>query len=346
MNNFDLIIKEILRGPPNSGIEDYAEMYRRSPTQNQFWKDKRVDMSKIKCPVYIRGSDVSNLHNMGSIRAWKEIPHDKKWIQWGSYNEWFELYSIPESADELQVFFDRYLRGIDNDWERKTPKVRWAALQFGDRPAIHDIVLKDFPVPDTQYLEFFLSTDGRLSQQPLSTAQSLAYNSEDRESWVEFTHTFSEPSRLIGHPKCTLYVSCNTRDDFVVFVILRKKDKNGKDLFHLNFPFEASPVNSIDEIPPEQQHSVNLHMGQMGILRASHREIDESKSLHPNFPFHPHERQQKIPPGTVVKLDIGIWAMGVDFDAGESISLRVSLPIFLTQIISTIDWTKTNRRSL
>jgi predicted acyl esterase len=30
-----------------------------------------------------------------------------------------------------------------------------------------------------------------------------------------------------------------------------------------------------------------------------------------------------VPKGTVVKLEIGIWALGVDFAAGESISLRV-----------------------
>ena len=48
MSNFDLIAKEIVRGQPNSGLEDFAEMYRRSATQNNYWKDKRVDMTKIK----------------------------------------------------------------------------------------------------------------------------------------------------------------------------------------------------------------------------------------------------------------------------------------------------------
>ena len=93
---------------------------------------------------------------------------------------------------------------------------------------------------------------------------------------------------------------------------------------HLNFPVEATPVKSIDEIPEKQRASLNLHQGSMGILRASQRAVDETRSIHPQFPFHPHEKQEKVPPGTIVKLEIGIWAMGVDFDAGESISLRVS----------------------
>ncbi|KAI1344442.1 hydrolase [Xylariaceae sp. FL0016] len=322
MSNFDLIAKAIVRGPVNSGLEDFDEMYRRSATQNAYWKDKRVDMTKIKCPAYIRGSDVSSIHTMGSVRGWLEIPHDKKWIHWGSKQEWYELYSEPHSMEQLQVFFDKYLRGVDNDWEN-TPKVRWSALQFGDREPIDDIVLEDFPVPNTEYRELFLQPNGKLLKDKATSAGSVSYNSEDYKSWTEFTYTFAEDARLIGLPKAVLYVSCQDRDDFTVFVILRKKDKDGKDLMHLNFPFKATPVTSISQIPQKDQASLNLHLGSFGILRASQRAIDDSRSIHPQFPFHPHEKQEKITPGTVVRLEIGIWAMGVDFDAGESISLRV-----------------------
>lgn len=327
MDNFDLITKEILRGKPSSGVEDFAEMYRRSPVMNSFWADKRVDFTRIRCPTYIRGSDVSGLHNMGSIRAWLEIPHEQKWIQWGSYQEWFELYSMPESETSLTSYFDHYLRGVDNDWT-KTPKVRWDVLQFGDKAPIQDVELEAYPVPDTQYQEFFLSNDSKLSRGLPSQAQKLSYSSEDKSSWVEFTHTFAEPSRLLGLPKTILYMSCDAQDDFVVFVILKKKDKDGKDMMQLNFPFSAAPIKSIKEINDKSTHSVNTHVGQMGILRVSHRSIDRSKSIHPNVPFHPHDKQEKVPAGEIVKLEIGIWALAVDFDAGESISLRVRSSLF------------------
>jgi predicted acyl esterase len=114
MSNFDLIAKAIVRGPETSGLEDFEEMYRRSPVSNRFWEDKRVDMSRVKCPVFIRGSDVSSIHTMGSIRGYLEVLHSNKWIQWGSKQEWYELYSIPESMNELGLFFDRYLKGKDN----------------------------------------------------------------------------------------------------------------------------------------------------------------------------------------------------------------------------------------
>jgi predicted acyl esterase len=34
--------------------------------------------------------------------------------------------------------------------------------------------------------------------------------------------------------------------------------------------------------------------------------------------------RRKFSPGTVVKLEIGIWAMGVEYEAGEGLQVRVS----------------------
>lgn len=118
-------------------------------------------------------------------------------------------------------------------------------------------------------------------------------------------------------------MSCEALDDLVVFVQLRKLGKNGKELAQLQFPFSRAPVNSIDEISDKDRGSVTLHHGSIGILRASQRKIDSSRSIHPQFPFHPHDEVQKVPKGEVVKLEIGIWAMGVDYEEGESIQVDI-----------------------
>lgn len=289
MSNFDLITKEILRGPANSGVEDFAEMYRRSPTMNALWADKRVDMTRIQCPVYIRGSDVSNLHNMGSIRAWMEIPHSQNWIRWGSYQEWYELYECAEAHEELFRFMDRYLKDEQNGWEQDTPKVRWAALRYGDRGAVHDIVLENYPVPNTEYRTLYAAPGGKLADSPPTEVSTLSYNSGDRHSWVELTHTFPEPTRLIGIPKTVLYMSAADAEDFTVFVILRKKDQNGRDLMHMNFPVHATPVASIHDIPQEgtkQHQSAPRPNGHPARLPAPHRPGSERA---PPFPL-PHAR--------------------------------------------------------
>ena len=52
--------------------------------------------------------------------------------------------------------------------------------------------------------------------------------------------------------------------------------------------------------------------------------IEPSMSIHPQYPFHPHDKAEKIPPGTVVELEIGLWAMGIEYEAGESLRVQVS----------------------
>jgi predicted acyl esterase len=227
MSNFDLITHFILKtNNPGGGIEDFNEMYRRSPLSNAYWADKRPDMTKIQVPVFISGSDFSSIHTMGAVRGWMELPHDKKWIRWSSHQEWFELYCDPHADAELHKYFDLYLRGVENDWEQM-PKCRWSALQFGDKEAIDNIPFADFPIPDTQYREFHLSSSGLKDQVP-TTTEVTTYNSEESTSMAEFTYTFPQKARLIGLPKAVLYVSCPTHDDMNVFVILRKRDKEGK----------------------------------------------------------------------------------------------------------------------
>lgn len=283
MSNFDLITREIIKG--NSGVEDFAEMYRRSGgISNAYCEDKRADMSKIKCPVFISGSDFSSIHTMGAVRGYMEVPHHEKWIRWSSHQELYELYCDEHADQELHDYLDLYLKGLKNDFVEKTPKVRWSALQFGDRPAIDNIPYPDFPIPSTDYKEFYLY-DNTLNTSPASFPSTTTYNSEDGSSIAEFTLTFPIKTRLIGLPKAIVYMSCPSHNDMNVFVHLRKRSKTGELLLHLCFPFEAAPVNSIAEIPEKQRQSTNLHTGSVGVLRASHRAFDREKSIHPKFSF-------------------------------------------------------------
>lgn len=263
---------------------------------------------------------------MGAIRGWLEIPVKDKWLRFHGTQEWYDLWGNSKSVEELLAFFDRYLKGLDNDWE-STPKVRMSLLQFGDRGPLDEVVVQDFPVPDTDYQRFYLGPGDSLStKEGLSqrTSDSLSYDSTDGSSFVSFSHKFDSNARILGIPKVILYMSCDSTDDMDVYVILRKLSKTGEPLLSLNIPWSKIPPKTIDEIPADKRTEVILYTGAIGMLRASHREIDIFKSMHANWPYHPHEREEKIPPGQIVKLEIGIWATGMAFEAGESIQLRIS----------------------
>lgn len=71
------------------------------------------------------------LHTMGSVRAFREINTDKKWLRFHPHQEWYEDY-LHTSVDDLDRFFERYLKGVDNGWEN-TPRVRVSMYRYGER---------------------------------------------------------------------------------------------------------------------------------------------------------------------------------------------------------------------
>lgn len=315
-----LIVKYMLRG--HNGMESFKEMYKQHPLANSWWNDKRPNMKKITVPTYITGTWTNTMHGMGAIRGWLEVDTPDKWLRWHPWQEWYDLWGNPQANAELFQFFGRYLKGEDNGWE-KTPKVRMAVLKFGTSDPIENLVVDDFPLPQTEYKHLYLQPNGLLSNGAPGEASVASYNSESADS-LAFRQTFQHKTQIIGIPKAVLYMSCDDYDDMDVYVLIEKLDRTGKPMMNLNIPWKGIPVKSFEEFTPQQSTEVVLYKGPVGILRASHRAFDAEKSMHPNWPFHPHEREEKVERGTVVKLEIGIWAMGVEYEEGESLQVCIS----------------------
>jgi hypothetical protein len=298
-------------------------------------------MTKINVPAYITGSDFGSIHTMGSIRGYIQIDSPHKWIRWAAWQEWHDLWSVPETSKhtfllfyivailsafvdvELMAFFDKFLKGIDNDWE-KTPRVRWTTLQFGDNEPIQNIELDDFPPPQTDYRTLYLTSQGGLSAEKPSDISQIAYESNEKNSRAAFVYTFPEDTRLLGLPKAHLYMSCPDGEDWSICVELQKLDSEGKQMRNCNIPFSRTPHKSMKEVPDSFKNGLLVFDGSTGLLRASRRHIDPSKSMHPNYPFHPHDRTELVPKGNIVELEVGIWAIGVDYKKGESLRVVVN----------------------
>lgn len=199
------------------------------------------------------------------------------------------------------------------------------ALQFGDKDPIEDIVVDDWPLPETKYTDFYLTGDNQLSLEAPRTCSSVIYDSEHpTQGLANFDFKFEKDARLMGLPKATLYMSCDAIEDICVFVSIRKLDKDGSLLKHVQVRMDRRWVKKYADIPAKDHSGVIIHPGSLGILRASRRAIDRSKSLHPNWPFHPHDKDEKVPVGQIVQLEVGIWHLGADWEAGQSLRLEVS----------------------
>jgi predicted acyl esterase len=263
---------------------------------------------------------------MGSIRGWMQLNTKDKWLRWDPFQEWYDLWAVQESIDELASFFDHYLKGENNGWT-ETARVRMASLTYGDKEPIYPIVEDDFPLPRTEYRTLYLGAEQTLQTATPSESSVVSYNSESGTnpvSHARFKLRFDKATRLMGLPKAVLYMSCPDFDDMVVYVLIRKLDSQGKPMININIPWSAAPYEKVADIPESDYSNLMVYYGPTGVLRASHRKIDVSKSIHPQYPFHTHDEVQKLTPGEIVRLEIGIWAMGIDFEAGESLSVQVS----------------------
>ncbi|KAH7201147.1 Alpha/Beta hydrolase protein [Fusarium oxysporum] len=316
----NFIFNKTIRGRQQR--EDLALALDKWPLMNGFWADKFLDTSVVDIPVYALGSYCSGIHVPGSIRGFNTVKTKDKWFRVHPTQEWYDLYT-KEANDELQLFFDRYVKCIENGWE-KTPRVRVSLLTYGDRNGpkpLLNLPFTEYPPRSTTYDKLHLTASKQLSTSP-SEGGSLSYQADSLSAApVDFVRVFDKPTTVLGYSKAKLWVSCNETDDLDIFLSLRKIDKNGKLLEHINIPWEALPddVQKQEDVP--NSNTIKF-LGPSGVLRASHREQDPALSTD-IVPHHPHTREQKIPPGTIIPVEIGIWPAGIHFESGEGLVLRV-----------------------
>ena len=105
-----------------------------------------------------------------------------------------------------------------------------------------------------------------------------------------------------------------------IFVQLRKADATGKILRNVNIPLADLKVSSESEV---ELVNTLVYLGPTGILRASRRALDPKPSK-PHWPVQSHDRSDKVPPGRVVRLEIGIWPSGIMFEPDEKLVLKVA----------------------
>lgn len=168
-----------------------------------------------------------------------------------------------------------------------------AVLKFGQSLPLENVIVEDFPVSKTQYRKAFLHPDGELSFDTLpKEAQYASYNSQIPQDFVSFRYTFGMKMSILGMSKAMLHMSCPDHDDMDIFVLLRKLSATGDAMLALNIPWKGIPISTISEIPEDKQTEVILYAEPTGILRASMRAIDWSRSTHENWPYHPMDKRK------------------------------------------------------
>jgi predicted acyl esterase len=281
-------------------VDDVATMAREHGFLDAYWRDKIAAVEKIEVPAYICAGWSQFFHLNGTLRAFRAITGERKWLRAHREFEWPDYYSA-ENIRDLHLFFDRYLKEIRNGWEM-TPRVRLDVMDRGDTDAVSRRAERDFPLPGTRYERWYLhAATATLSPRPSDATASVRYDAKSGQAIFEVK--FDSEVEITGYLKLRLWVQAAGSQDMDLFVTVQKVDADG------------SVVPTMTLSRP--------HPGTIGMLRASHRELDPQLSTEFE-PVHRHQSEQLLKADSIVPLDISIWPTSRQWHAGESLRLVIA----------------------
>lgn len=304
--------KDIDTGERNTGPEsftpeqlaanrvDYMEGLHAHRLLDDWYRERSAQLDRIEVPAFV----VANwgglgLHLRGMIVGYQQIASREKWlkVQSGSY---FVTFWMPESVALQRKFFDRYLKGIDNGWE-KEPKVEVSIRAPGDKVK-RVITNTRWPLSIVRWTRLYLDASKKsLSATAPRSAASVSYPGMG-EGITFTTGPLDRDMEFVGPIKLRLWVSSST-EDMDIFVTLRAFDPQGNELTFFAATEPKSPVSQ-------------------GWLRVSHRKTDPEKSAEYQ-PCHSHNELQKLTPGEVYPVDVEVWPASLALPAGYRLDLLI-----------------------
>lgn len=224
----------------------------------------------------------------------------------------------PANAPETFEWFNAFLLGGDAkpalDPGRRVQCYFETSLDRSARKTSLNkpLMAADLPLPETRWTRYYLRQDHALAEaapaasEPCDTYKVGYSDSKDKGQRVEYAVTFKDATAICGPMNLTLWATASTLDtDF--FALLCDRDPKG--------------------------HLIGL---QRGMLRASHRALDEARSEYVVRdgakllirPFHPHtaELAQPVTPHEPCAYQIEIPLLGHVFRPGHQLVLIVSQP--------------------
>jgi putative CocE/NonD family hydrolase len=301
-------------------------MGRLHPFYDAYWKSKVPDLAAIDLPMLVCASfSDQGLHTRGSFRAFRRARSRHKWLYTHRGLKW-DVYYAGDALAVMRAFFDCFLKGESGNGFPERAPVRLEVRSARDR--IHAVRAEhEWPLARTQYRRLHLSGDGALASTAPAAARELAYDA--RRGALRFTHVFDADTELTGYMTLRLWVEARAGrgggpapDDMVLFVGIEKLDAAGRPV-----RFFGSVGNHADLVA-------------RGLLAVSRRALDEEASTEWE-PVLRNDREERLRPGEIVRVDIAIQPSSTFFARGEALQLVVSP----NEIVASPPFVKDNSRN-
>ncbi len=329
-------------------IENLADREVENPMDNPFlngivgytdgpwWAEHSIytRLANVNVPVFVGHAwQDEQTGPRGGPLVWEQLPKGlpKRFVA-SNGDHSVNGGSPPEVRSQRYAWLDRWVRGIK---DRKQPRVQ-ILLETADRDGVRSngiIRGHRFPLRRTKWTRYYLRADGGLSTaKPGADGGSSTYVSgTSRQSWVYFVDTAGgEVTHAKGPDELTF-----TSEPFEG----RPRTIAGPTAATLYARTTAAGVNTpthtintdffvtvADEAPDG-----SLTYLQRGQLRASHRALDEHRTLYNGDgeivrPEHPFTNPQGVTPGATERYEIEIFPVAHVFRPGHMMVVKIYSP--------------------
>ena len=290
-------------GPEELGEEELAanradpRSHRPPQLDGRGYRERSADWRSVEVPFLSAASwGGFGLHSRGNFEAFTQAASTQKWLEVhpGRHEEWFYL---PYGMQLQKRFFDHFLRGDDNGWEREPP------VHLNIRRAFsNDYELRkeqEWPLARTSWTKLFVGSSGLTWEKPGDGAVSFEALGEDLTLYAPPLEAETE---ITGPLAAKLFVSSSTTDADL-FLTLRAFSPEDQ---------EVDFLGALDPRTPLAQ----------GWLRASHRKLDPERSRIAQ-PYHPHGEIEPLDPGAIYELDVEIWPTCIVLPSDYRLALTI-----------------------
>ena len=290
------------RVPDPSGIVDHARSHLRHEhaIYDTYWQERSAEprLGDIDIPTYF-GCDwnFQDLHLRGAFEGWERVGDVPKRLLIGPRPEPFRVYSAYHG--EALRWYDCWLKELDTgvmDGDPIQLYIPGRDVWRGER---------EWPLARTQWRDFYLGSGvdaaaGTLGDQP---------GPDESRTWRFDPHSYDT---IEGKP-CLAYRSAPFD---------RATEMTGHVALYLYLASTARDTDVYARLHDEAPDGTTRLLCK-GALRASHRRLDETRSV-PWRPYHSHLTEEYMEPGNPEELAVELWPMSNLFHPGHRVRLEIA----------------------
>jgi len=210
----------------------------------------------------------------------------------------FASMYLTEAVELQKRFFGHFLKGENNGFDQEPPVL----LTVRDPRGFVRRKEHEWPLARTEWVRYALdASDKSLGEKSPGASAKVEYDAQG-EGVTFRTAPFAEDTEFTGPLAAKLFVSSST-SDMDLFLTLRAFDSQGREVTFKGANDPEAPVSQ-------------------GWLRVSQRKLDPKRSK-PYRPFHPHDGEDKLVPGTVYEADVEIWPTSIVVPQGYTLALTI-----------------------